>query len=679
MPSAGGCASLEELCDGSIIASVLAELAPDHFTPSTSSAGGNWAVGVSNLKAIVAALEVYYRDVLGKRVADLDTLDCKAIARNNDTEELLNLMEVVIGVAILCDDKAVHIQEIFSLSQETQKELQVLIECVMGRVSDVGATDATADVEGAADDADGSSAVTSLKLERGRLLESLQTLENTNSSLEEQVEALTLQLQQAQTAVGSHGQHGQQSSTGGADAGRGADSGGDAGNDSSSSSVAVAAAAELQQQLFDARRDLDDRTLELETAAGEIQSLHALLSTARQMQSKSELEVQMMVDKLELATETQVRLTQAEALLEKYKSRLEELPTLRAENKENCAKLDEFVEKCHRLESGSVKLTQLLEASNHKNSELEKRLVKAEVEAQTAVAETAGLREELDVVTAQRRAGEEQCRSLRSEMVELKAAAEVAIAAAQDNAEVTVERELNKAHDQQIKQLAAESNNADQQSEALRLLEAELAAVTARKDERDQQWLEAKKQLVVSQQELTAARKAHAVLQDEYDRCRLEHAATVATSNSNSNSSNSNASEEQELALQKALAQLKEAEQQLALQSRTSKMYEERFRDKDARINALEQDKDRLETFTRRTLTAFKGKFLQSLEAVREEKRALESQLEEVIQKYQANKATAGREERLVMSAMYEIGLRTIDQNISAQLGKQQQQQLQKA
>jgi len=185
-------------------------------------------------------------------------------------------------------------------------------------------------------------------------------------------------------------------------------------------------------------------------------------------------------------------------------------------------------------------------------------------------------------------------------------------------------------------------------------------AVTERKEEREQQWLDAKKQVVIAQQELATSRKTVGSLQAELAGAKLAQAGGGGAG-----------SEEQEMALQKLCVQLKEAEQQIALQSKTSKMYEDRFREKDAQINTLEQEKDKLETFTKRTLTAFKGKFLQSLEAVREEKRALEAQLEEVIAKYQANKETAGREERLVMSAMYEIGLRTIDQNISAQLGKQ--------
>ena len=61
---------------------------------------------------------------------------------------------------------------------------------------------------------------------------------------------------------------------------------------------------------------------------------------------------------------------------------------------------------------------------------------------------------------------------------------------------------------------------------------------------------------------------------------------------------------------------------------------------------------------------------MQSLETVRQEKATLENQLQEVILRYQTNKNIAEKEEKLIMSAMYEIGLRTIDASINEQLGK---------
>ena len=99
-------------------------------------------------------------------------------------------------------------------------------------------------------------------------------------------------------------------------------------------------------------------------------------------------------------------------------------------------------------------------------------------------------------------------------------------------------------------------------------------------------------------------------------------------------------------------------------------MLEDKYKEKETVINLLEQDKSKLETFTKRTLAHFREKFMQSLETVRQEKATLENQLQEVILRYQTNKNIAEKEEKLIMSAMYEIGLRTIDASINEQLGK---------
>ena len=99
-------------------------------------------------------------------------------------------------------------------------------------------------------------------------------------------------------------------------------------------------------------------------------------------------------------------------------------------------------------------------------------------------------------------------------------------------------------------------------------------------------------------------------------------------------------------------------------------MLEDRCKISQTTITTLEQDKNKLETFTQRTLTHFRDKFMISLDNVRNEKIELEKKLKEIIDKYQHNKISNQKEEKLVMSAMYEIGLRTMDANISAQLGR---------
>jgi len=48
--------------------------------------------------------------------------------KNNDIEEILNLLELVVGVAVMCEDKNVFIPKIFELNELSQVNL--LTRCV---------------------------------------------------------------------------------------------------------------------------------------------------------------------------------------------------------------------------------------------------------------------------------------------------------------------------------------------------------------------------------------------------------------------------------------------------------------------------------------------------------------------------------------------------------------------
>lgn len=117
-------------------------------------------------------------------------------------------------------------------------------------------------------------------------------------------------------------------------------------------------------------------------------------------------------------------------------------------------------------------------------------------------------------------------------------------------------------------------------------------------------------------------------------------------------------------------AQLREREQQLAVKESTLKMAEGRLKEKEGAIAVLEQEKAKLETFAKRTLTHFKEKFLATLSATKMEKQELEKRNGELVSKMEAITATHAREQRLIMSAVYECGVRMMDHNISAQLSK---------
>jgi hypothetical protein len=63
------------------------------------------------------------------------------IARDQSEDDLIDLLELVVGCAVLCENKGQFIQAIFSLDHVAQAVLKGMIERVMGRVSDVAGGD----------------------------------------------------------------------------------------------------------------------------------------------------------------------------------------------------------------------------------------------------------------------------------------------------------------------------------------------------------------------------------------------------------------------------------------------------------------------------------------------------------------------------------------------------------
>lgn len=58
-------------------------------------------------------------------------------AKNNDHDQILHLLELVVGAAVMCEDKATFISNIFELNEESQAVLKGLVEQAMGRAEDL--------------------------------------------------------------------------------------------------------------------------------------------------------------------------------------------------------------------------------------------------------------------------------------------------------------------------------------------------------------------------------------------------------------------------------------------------------------------------------------------------------------------------------------------------------------
>ena len=325
---AGACRSVWDLKDGVVLLRVLHEISPSHFELSAlSSSEGNWALSASNVKKLLRLVDEYYRAVLGKRVGEIDAIDAALIARDNDAEEMLSLVELVVGVAVMCPDKARFIQNIFALDAASQSALKGLVERVMQRTEDI------ASAAGGADDGEEESIrlqemVRHLQAERARLSDQVCELERANDALTATTHALRSQVQQHES---------DREALEGSDRTRHA---------------AVAARAEaLQMQLQDTQRDLDLATVQNDTLRADLRASQARAEGLQQVQARLEFDSRQLADELDVARDRSNKLTKAEAQLDKYTRRLEELAAVKRENKELADKLDQYIEKVRvRLE-----------------------------------------------------------------------------------------------------------------------------------------------------------------------------------------------------------------------------------------------------------------------------------------------------------------------------------------
>ncbi|KAI9332997.1 HOOK protein-domain-containing protein, partial [Obelidium mucronatum] len=132
-------------CDGTLFNEILAEIDPAWFKPRAAADGGdNWVLKFNGLKKTHKLVTAYYDEVLGQRHAAtaLPAPNLTAIARDDDTGEVLKFAQLVVALAVQCENNQPHIARIQALAPEAQHALMLAIEQVFG-VSFLSAFDLT--------------------------------------------------------------------------------------------------------------------------------------------------------------------------------------------------------------------------------------------------------------------------------------------------------------------------------------------------------------------------------------------------------------------------------------------------------------------------------------------------------------------------------------------------------
>ncbi|XP_075581237.1 LOW QUALITY PROTEIN: protein Hook homolog 2 [Pelecanus crispus] len=127
------CASPQDLASGVALAHVLHSIDASWFNEMwlgriRDDGEDNWRLKASNLRKVLQSVLEYWQDVLGQAVAEQHVPDVALAAQHTDTEQLGKLVRLVLGCAVSCERREEHIQRIMTLEESVQHEVMTAIQ-----------------------------------------------------------------------------------------------------------------------------------------------------------------------------------------------------------------------------------------------------------------------------------------------------------------------------------------------------------------------------------------------------------------------------------------------------------------------------------------------------------------------------------------------------------------------
>ncbi len=333
--------------------------------------------------------------------------------------------------------------------------------------------------------------------------------------------------------------------------------------------------------------------------------------------------------------------------MEKYKSKLEELSDLKKQNKELTEKMDSYLDQIYELESSANNipaLNKMMESYKDKCIELEREKFETISQLELHKHDIERLHSELDQALEAKKFLDEENTTISSKLEQLEAMcvqdgritlsssgrytfggdADVAPPPATDSFETETTTSLREKVYKLEKEIKILKNSDSASSNSVGTgaagLQEELTAMTQLKKDREEALLVCKKEIANLQQENSKLTKL-----------------------------------------------MNENEQKVSLQGTTVKMLEDKLKEKVSEVNNLEQQKLKLEVYTKRSLSTFRDKYMAALEKIRVTNNELSEKLAIMTSKQEKTSETVKREERLMLSAIYELGVRIMDKNIAEQ------------
>ena len=667
------CTSIGELSDGFIIHKMLCEIGPEYFESTTLSESDtdNWLLDAGNIRRLLNMIKEYYAHDLNRH-ADIDNVDPTAIARDRDEEEIIGLLELVIGAAVSCQNRAQFIQSIFGLDEDSKLVLKGLVESSMRRSSE-GSNDNNDDNDNtnindnddnndnnnnnSEDLIEAQNMIKRLQEERQRLLASTSNLETNNQDLSEQVQTLSKQIESYNVE-----REKQELS----DRGR--------------TAAMESANAQLQMDLDEAKRELDLKIGEHEDLCREKEQLLKEAESSKGTVFKLETENRMMSDNLDIAKDKASQLVKMESQLEKYQKKVEELSVLKKTNKELESRMDSYLDQIHELENNNKSIgttNKMLEEYKDAKVELESKNFELRSTIEVKEHELTRKQQALDSSLDEKRRIEDELNEARKDWEEKMKVMEAEVIKAESRVD-DVEDEDGETRSSLKLKLKASELEVTQLRDAARKSNSENESQSA--------------QALILTSELESARKSLASREQALSESmkQVSELKTIAESLKNDVEIEKQRATSATEAVESKEGSIKlETQQVLEAKERMVEMLNERLKEKEGIIDKLTQDKSKLETFAKNSLSNFKDKYLHVINRFRDEKKEWKEKYKIEKEKYnnekekcdterekykaivkikERNEETYRREERLLLSSMYEIGVRILDKNLQSSM-----------
>ncbi|XP_037389559.1 protein Hook homolog 3 isoform X1 [Pygocentrus nattereri] len=147
------CKTVEDLTSGVVMAQVLQKIDGVYFSDSwisriKSEVGDNWRLKISNLKKILKGILDYNREILGQQINDFTLPDVNLIGEHSDAAELGRMLQLILGCAVNCEQKQEYIQTIMMMEESVQHVVMTAIQELMSKETPVaGGNDSYVDLD----------------------------------------------------------------------------------------------------------------------------------------------------------------------------------------------------------------------------------------------------------------------------------------------------------------------------------------------------------------------------------------------------------------------------------------------------------------------------------------------------------------------------------------------------